>query len=86
MQAYLLAMSLLTTLLQLWQVRGKQVDIDMSAVESNHWPYQEWPMQKVWEEDETNADGLREKWQQVENLEDALTVESVESFKQKTSG
>jgi hypothetical protein len=29
-------------------------------------------MQKVWEEDETSADGLREKWEQVEILEDAL--------------
>jgi hypothetical protein len=50
-----------------------QADIDMSAAESNDRPYREWPMQKVWEEDETSADGLRERWQQVENLEDALT-------------
>jgi hypothetical protein len=50
-----------------------QADLNMSDVESNHRPYQEWPMQKVWEEDKTSADGLRERWQQVENLEDALT-------------
>ena len=31
-------------------------------------------MQKaVWEEDEISANGLRERWQQVENLEDPLT-------------
>jgi hypothetical protein len=50
-----------------------QAHIDMSAVESNHRPYQEWPMQKVWEEDGTSTDGLKERWQQVENLENALT-------------
>ena len=46
----------------------------MSHVESNHRPYQAWPMQNVWEEDENSVNGLpRERWQQVENLEDALT-------------
>ena len=50
-----------------------RADMDMSHVESNHRPYQAWPMQKVWEEDENSATGLRERWQQVENLEDALT-------------
>jgi hypothetical protein len=50
-----------------------EADIDMSAVESNRRPYQEWPMQKVGEEDGTSANGLEEKWQQVESLEDDLT-------------
>ena len=50
-----------------------QADMDTSYVESNHRPYQAWPMQKVWEEEENSATGLREIWQQVENLEDALT-------------
>ena len=50
-----------------------RADMDMSHVESNHRPYQAWPMQKVWEEDENSANGLRERWQHVGNLEDALT-------------
>jgi hypothetical protein len=30
-------------------------------------------MRNVWEEDERSTDGLRERWKQVENLEDALS-------------
>jgi hypothetical protein len=47
-------------------------DMDLSTVASNSRPSQVWPMQKVWEEDETSETGFRERWQQVENLEDAL--------------
>jgi ribonuclease HI len=49
-------------------------DRDLSAVASNSRPNQVWPMQRVWEEDELSDTGLRERWQQVENLEDALTA------------
>ena len=36
-------------------------------------PYQTWPMQRVWKEDENSATGMRDRWQQVDIFEDALT-------------
>ena len=50
-----------------------QAEVDLSMVESNSRPLQVWPVQKTWEEDELSTDGMRVRWKQVENLDDALS-------------
>lgn len=52
--------------------KSGQADMDFSMEASNSRPSQVWPMQSIWEEDELSETGLRQKWQQVENLDDAL--------------
>ena len=50
-----------------------QAEVDLSTVESNSRPLQVWPVQKTWEEDELSQDGMRVRWKQIENLDDALS-------------
>ena len=53
-----------------------QAEVDLSTVESNSRPLQVWPVQKTWEEDELSQHGLRVRWKQIENLDDALNASS----------
>jgi ribonuclease HI len=46
-------------------------EMDLSDVHSNDRPHGLWPGQREWEEDDSGIE--KEKWRQVENLEDALT-------------
>jgi hypothetical protein len=46
-------------------------EMDLSEVHSNDRPHGLWPVQREWEEDDSGIE--KEKWRQVENLEDALT-------------
>jgi len=50
-----------------------RADMDLSMVDSNTRPLSIWPYQKVWKEDPLGMTGLKQTWEQVENLDDALT-------------